>query len=288
MLKVSLTHDVDRTEKTYQFFTHALRALQKGDMRSAGYHMGSWKRRKQVYWNFEDIMEIEDRFGARSTFFFLLESYPFNLFKPKSWKLSLGRYDIHEKRIAEIIQQLDATGWEIGLHGSWASYNSLELLKQEKKILEAIVGHPIKGIRQHYLNWNENTWHLQKQAGFQYDTTWGFTRKTGYRDNKVKPFAPFNDHFTVFPMAIMDSCYMNTPDKRGELRKLIQVTRDNDAILVINWHSNNYNEKDFPGYRKAYIEIIEACKAEDARFGKLEEFYEEMMEERKSDKALRR
>lgn len=86
-------------------------------------------------------------------------------------------------------------------------------------------------------------------------------------------------------MAIMDSCYMNTPDRLGELRKLIQITHDNDAILVINWHSNNYNEKDFPGYRKAYIEIIEACKAEDARFGTLGEFYMEMM---KSERAIRR
>ena len=288
MLKVSLTHDVDRTEKTYQYLTHTLKALRKGDMRTASYHLGSLNRRKQVYWNFEDIMEIEDRFDARSTFYFLLESFPFSLLKPKSWKLALGRYDIHEERITELIHQLIAGGWEIGLHGSWASYNSPELLKKEKQMLEDVAGQQVKGIRQHYLNWNEDTWQLQKQAGFLYDTTWGYTRKIGYRENKVKPFAPFNDHFKVFPMAIMDSCYMNTPDRLRELYKLIQLTRDNDAVLVINWHSNNYNEKDFPGYREAYIEIIEACKAEGARFGTLEEFYEEMMEERKGDKALRR
>lgn len=273
MLKVSLSHDVDRTQKTYQYLTHTLRALRKGDMRKAGYHLGSWNERKQVYWNFEDIMEIEDRFGARSTFFFLLESYPLHWLKTKSWKLALGRYDIHEKRIQDIIQKLDSNGWEIGLHGSYASYNNLELLKKEKETLEAVVGHSIKGIRQHYLNWNDKTWQLQKQAGFQYDTTWGFTRKIGYRENKIKPFAPFNDHFMVFPMAIMDSCYMNTPDRLRELHKLIQMTRDNDAILVINWHNNNYNEKDFPGYRKAYIEVIEACKAEGGRFGTLGEFF---------------
>ena len=277
MLKVSLTHDVDRTVKTYQYFTHTLRSIKKGALGKAIYHMTSWNKRNQVYWNFEDIMEIESHYGAKSTFYFLLESFPIRFFQPKSWKLSLGRYDIHEKRISEIIQKLDANSWEIGLHGSWASFNNLEMLKKEKEILESVVGHPIKGIRQHYLNWNENTWQLQKHAGFQYDTTWGFTRKIGYRDNKVRPFAPFNDHFKVFPMAVMDSCYMNTPERLRELHKLIQITRDNDAILVINWHSNNYNEKDFPGYRKAYIEIIEECKLQGARFETLNGFYQELI-----------
>ena len=31
MLKVAITHDVDRTQKTYQFITHSLKALSNLD-----------------------------------------------------------------------------------------------------------------------------------------------------------------------------------------------------------------------------------------------------------------
>ena len=273
MLKVSLTHDVDRTVKTYQYFTHTLRAIKKGALRKAIYHMTSWSKRNQVYWNFEDIMEIEDSFGIRSSFFFLIESFPFRLWQPKSWKLSLGRYKIDEPRIAEVIKKLDEGGWEVGLHGSWASYNNLELLIKEKTKLDDILGKGVIGIRQHYLNMHGDTWLLQKQAGFLYDSTWGYTTRVGFKDNKIKPFAPFNDNFIVYPMAIMDSCYMGSNERKKLLIDLIEETIKNNAILVINWHSNNYNTKDYPGYRDAYIDIIKTCISYSAVFNTLSGFY---------------
>jgi peptidoglycan/xylan/chitin deacetylase (PgdA/CDA1 family) len=276
-LKVALTHDVDRTQKSYQYLTHFAKALKRGNWEAAWYHATTWSNRNEVYWNFEDIMEIEDHYGARSTFFFLLESYPLLLWYPKSWKLSLGRYDINAPRISGIIKTLNEGGWEIGLHGSWASFKSLELLAKEKHTLEAVLGHPVNGIRQHYLNINENTWQLQKKAGFLYDSTWGFTTKMGFREGKVKPFAPFKDYFIVYPMAIMDSCYMGSYERQKYLHCLIDKAIKNSAILVINWHSNNYNPMDYPGYRDAYIEIIKICKTYGAVFNTLTGFYEEKL-----------
>lgn len=275
-LKVALTHDVDRITKSYQCITHGLKSLTKGNVAGALYHLSSWKRRHDLYWNFEDILDIENRYGVKSTFFFLSESLPMCIFRPKTWKLALGRYYIREPRVVDIVHKLDSAGWEIGLHGSWLSYNNLELLKNEKQNLEVVLSHPIIGIRQHYLNLNENTWKLQKQVGFLYDCTWGYNRNIGFRDNRIKPFAPFDDHFRVIPMAVMDSCYMATPNRRNELQNLIRITRNNDSILVINWHSNNFNSKDFPGYKNAYLEIIDECKLEGARFMTLGEYYSQI------------
>lgn len=271
-LKVALTHDVDRTTKSHQYITHLLRGLKKRDLTAACYHATTWHKRREVYWNFEDILDIETHYGVKSTFFFLIESFPFRLLSPSTWKLSLGRYDIHEERIKRMIQHLDGNGWEIGLHGSYNSYNNIDLLKKEKQILETIVGHPIKGIRQHYLNLNENTWQLQKQAGFQYDSSWGFARKIGFKDNKIKPFNPLNDHFTVFPLAVMDSCYMHTNDRKKRLREIIEHCINNQAVLVINWHSNKFHEKEFPGWKNAYIETIKICKEYKTKFNTLINF----------------
>jgi peptidoglycan/xylan/chitin deacetylase (PgdA/CDA1 family) len=272
MLKVSLTHDVDRTTKSYQYITHLLRALKKGDLSAVRYHATTWHKRHEVYWNFEDILDIENQYGVKSTFFFLIESFPFLFFRPSTWKLSLGRYDIQDGRIQQMIQYLDRNGWEIGLHGSYASYNNLELLKKEKVLLESIVEHPVKGIRQHYLNLNTQTWCLQQQAGFHYDSSWGYTRDIGFKENKISPFYPLNDHFTVFPLAIMDSCYMNTPDRTRKLQEVIRSCIDHDAVLVINWHSNNYHEKEFPGWRDAYKEVIKISTDNGANIQLLKNF----------------
>ena len=274
MLKVALTHDIDRTVKTYQYFTHSMGALKIRDFRSAWYHATSWHRRKEVYWNFQEIMDIESRYGATSTFFFLIESYPFTLLKPSSWKLALGRYNIHEKRIMDVIHFLDKNGWEVGLHGSYRSYNNLHLLQSEKYLLEEILGHSAAGCRQHYLNWNENTWGLQQRAGFKYDASWGFTRQIGFKGNKIKPFFPLNNHFAIFPLAIMDLCYMRTSNRREVLEKLIDEVVENDAILVINWHNNYFNHREYPGWKDAYVEVIETCQEYGAIFQTLEKFYQ--------------
>lgn len=272
-LKVALTHDVDRTKKTYQHFTHLIKALGKLDFKNALYQITSFNESNQVYWNFDEILEIENEFNIKSTFFFLIESIPFNLFRISNWKLSLGRFDINEPRIISMINYLDENGWEVSLHGSYRSFNDLNLLNKEKSILENILKHPVIGIRQHYLNLNENTWAFQKQAGFLYDSSWGYNTKIGFKDNRVRLFNPFSDNFVVFPLAVMDFCYMNTPDRKKVLMELIKKCKEEDSILVVNWHNNNFDPHDFPGFRNSYKELIEICVDEDAEFNTLSFFY---------------
>jgi hypothetical protein len=132
-LKVALTHDIDRTVKTYQYITHFLKALKNLDLSRAIYQIPSYKQREKVYWNFDEIIDIENKYGVKSTFFFLIETIPFEFFNISNWKLSLGRYDIKEPRIVDIIHYLDKNGWEIGLHGSFRSFNDLNLLETEKR-----------------------------------------------------------------------------------------------------------------------------------------------------------
>jgi hypothetical protein len=43
------------------------------------------------YWGFDEVIDIETKYGAKFTFYFLNETFPFNLFKPSNWKLSLGK-----------------------------------------------------------------------------------------------------------------------------------------------------------------------------------------------------
>jgi peptidoglycan/xylan/chitin deacetylase (PgdA/CDA1 family) len=283
MLNAALTHDVDRIAKSYQYGTHLLRNLKKFNSTGIKRQFQSFFK-KDTYWNFEDIMDIEDKYKVKSTFFFLNETINFNPFKPSNWPLSLGRFDVRIPRVMEMIRLLDNQNWEIAVQGSYLSYRDQSLLKQEKKILEEIVGHEILGVRQHYLNVDDNTWNLQRNVGFKYDSSFGYSDKVGFINSKFKPFFPLNDHFVVFPLVIMDGPFMNLGNEKWHFfDKIIEDTQNNDALLVIDWHSNNFSEYDFPGYRETFIEIIQRLIDQGSRFYTLGGYYYKNIESKLND-----
>jgi len=227
-----------------------------------------WK--EEPYWNFERIMEIENKYGVKSTFFFLHETKSIDLLQPKNWALSLGRYNFfHDEKISEIIQRLHDNGWEIGLHGSYDSYKNKDMLAQEKKLLEDVVGDEIVGIRQHYLNLEiPQTWKIQEEVGFKYDASFGSNYEIGFREGKYLPFHPFNDSFLVIPLTIMDSALFRNSKSIEEAwvkcEDLINQAEKRGALLTVVWHQRVFNEKEFPGWSKVYKKVIQECIRRDA------------------------
>jgi peptidoglycan/xylan/chitin deacetylase (PgdA/CDA1 family) len=221
----------------------------------------------------KDVMDIEEKLGVKSTFFFLQESIPFNLFRLSNWPLSLGYYNLNDPRLKRVYPQLLSGGWEIGLHGSYLSYDNFYLLVKEKELLEDAIGSTVFGIRQHFLNLSDETWDIQAKAGFKYDASWGYTRAIGFRDNEYKEFKPIeNSNFKVIPLALMDFCVMQTKEYIPKVIDTIEECIDNDGILVLNWHQRTFNDFEFPGYRKAYEDIIKLCRNYDASFFTLNDY----------------
>lgn len=208
-------------------------------------------------------MNIEEKFGVRSTFFFLNESKRTNIFRPSTFKLTLGNYSIHDPRIVKIIRQLDALGWEIAVHGSYDSYDDPDMLKKEKTTLESILSKPIIGVRQHYLRLKiPNTWAYQKKAGFLYDSSYGYTDRVGHREGRHIPFAPDNDNFIVLPLTIMDGPLFSNfslEDAWKRCNALIEDAENNNSLLNILWHNNRFNDDEFPGQTKVFEKIISEC-----------------------------
>lgn len=274
MLKVALTHDVDRTKKSYQYFTGVLKSLKKGRFSDALYHMK--KPAEEPYWNFYKIAELEDSYKTRSTFFMLDESIRFKITQPKTFALAMGRYNLFEPKIQEAVRYLDANGWEIGLHGSYNSYKDKELLGREKKRLESIIGHPVIGTRQHYLNLDQNTWKIQEELGFKYDSTWGYNDGIGFKEGRRKAFFPNNSKFVVYPMPIMDICFMKTSNRWERYKEILDEAEENDAIVVVNFHHRVYNEKEYPGFRSAYCRIIETALERKGEVSSLGHFFNQL------------
>jgi peptidoglycan/xylan/chitin deacetylase (PgdA/CDA1 family) len=257
---ICLTHDVDRVRKTYQYLTHDLR---KGRIRNL---RQLWSK-VDPYWNFGRIRALEDRFGVRSTWFFLEESIPFELLRPSRWKLSLGRYSVRERSVAREMRALDRDGWEVGLHGSYRSYQNLDLLKLEKEAIEGALGKPVDGVRQHYLNLEvPGTWRLHRAAGLLYDASFGYRRGLGWRQDRLNVFKDAASGMVVLPLAVMESNLFS--EAGGDMERAWQVALDlidqaeaRGALFTVLWHPHVFSDADFPGYGMIYERIIrEGCR----------------------------
>lgn len=265
-----LTHDVDRPYKTYQWLWEAVR---EG---SAGALVGLLRGRNP-YWQFERVRDLEAELGVRSAFYFLNEPHLLlekplgTLLHHDEWLEHLGRYDITDDAIANVIRELDADGWEVGLHGSYDSSTNRSRLADEKRELESVIGHGIDGVRQHHLKLDvPTTWRHHQEIGLRYDTSLGWSHRYGF-DYGYRPIKPFGDGFVVLPLTLME---VSLPDPHGRFddaldvcRRLLEEAARERAVMTILWHVRYFSEKDFPGYGRLYRRVVELALEMDAWVG---------------------
>lgn len=264
-----LSHDVDRVYKTYQYIYEAVTRLDPDPIRGI-FSM------KNPYWQFERIMDVESSRGVRSSFNVLVEKrlseqpWPMRLRK-KGWQLFAGRYDVRTPEIASTLRVLDRNGWEIGLHGSYTSSEDPNRFAYEKDRIEAEIETEILGNRQHYWRLSRpETWRDLRAAGIKYDTSLGDSAELDSRHGYAL-LRPFEDEFVVFPWSVMDAAVMDSGDSMAAVKetcdRLLERTRDECGVLVLNWHQNVFNMRDYPGWTEIYAYLIERAQEMGAWVG---------------------
>ncbi len=261
---VCLTHDIDviYPEKLYPIIGTA-KALAQGDLTGAVKTPFSRVNKKwNPCWNFKEIMELEAKYNAKSSFYFLA--------------LHPGEKDFNYK-IEELETELPFIsdhGWEVGLHGGHESYKSLEDIKEKKQRIEKVFGKKIIGYRNHYLRFEvPDTWELLNQAGFKYDTTFGYPDCAGFRNGMCHPFRPYNLNtgkqidILEIPLIIMDRTllrdYMRLDVKKAwELVKsLIDKVEKCNGVVTVLWHNNTSMEGKNLEYYEKFLKYVYEKKA---------------------------
>jgi len=270
---ICLTHDVDELHKTYQYVTNLIRNIKKGDIMGLKREFLSFLRKirgEEPYWTFENIMKLEQKLGVKSTFFFLNEQGKVRLLDRSTWRHYGRRYDITDKNVAEMIRTLHSEGWEIGLHGSFYSYKDLNKLREEKEMLESILGAKVEGIRQHNLNLEiPQTWQIHEKLGFEYDSTLGFNDRVGFRWGICYPFHPVDGEgrplkLLEIPLAIEDIALFRYDNPWAVCMKMIEEVERKGGVLTVLWHHSVFNELEFPGWAEIYEKLIRVCKEKGA------------------------
>ena len=223
--------------------------------------MKQCRSKKIPLWNFDQILKIEQKYQAKSTFFFLALDHGNNDF----------RYNIEDLQ-GEIGNIQDNNG-EIGLHGSLEAYKNIELLRSEKTRLERITGHPVSGYRNHYLKFSiPQTWNLLCQAGFRYDTTMGFADCIGFRNGMCHPFTLFDLQqnkkidLVEIPLVIMDQSLFH-PFMRLDMSTAWNITKEMidkvekaKGVMTILWHNQDMTGENCRFYEK----ILDYCSKKNA------------------------
>jgi peptidoglycan/xylan/chitin deacetylase (PgdA/CDA1 family) len=268
-----LTHDIDRPFKTYQWLHEAVRDRDPDALRR-------WNAGENPFWQFETIRRLEADLGVRSSFYALqtprLRAGPASrLTDPKRLLDAVGRYEFADERIGPMLRNLDADGWEIGLHGSYESAVDPARLREEKRLLEETLGHEVGGCRQHYLRLADPptaTWRAQRDAGLVYDASPGSSSTVGF-DHGDRPFRPFDDDFLVFPLTAMEVALPENEDDRWRVcERLLREADDRNAVATVLWHPR-YFAPEFPGYRETYRRLIERAQEMGAWIGPVGDAY---------------
>ena len=168
-----------------------------------------------------------------------------------------ARYDIRDKRIIPIIENILNRGHEVGVHpGKTTFHNKKEFATQVNRLREIVP--QIKGGRQHYLLYDPTeTLRWWDEKGLKYDAGLGFSKRIGFRCGCCYPFPVWDCvnrkklNIIEHPLIFMDSAYIwnhNDQEIKNTFYEVLSQTRKYSGEFVFLWHSNiprNMHHKDY-------------------------------------------
>ncbi|QOJ79305.1 hypothetical protein IG193_02240 [Infirmifilum lucidum] len=212
---VVLTHDVDYSRRG-PGLDHILRRRERFE---------EWVVERVLregfnpYFGVPRVVEVEEGFGVRSTFFFR------------------AFYDDGEtvEGYAGVIRDLLGRGWSVGLH-----YNDPGRVGEEKAFMEGVLGFRVEGTRGHFLRVADFS--VLRELGVKFDSSVVYSR--GGCDARNAGF--FDAGGVVeFPVTFMDA-YMFTYDGMSEERvtsfivSCVEKLREGGVKLAtILWHDSS-------------------------------------------------
>lgn len=273
-------------------------------------NLGDWKeisfnlvklalRRKSVYWfmfqsgirtrrnqatnphySFFKWHEWLSERGLRSTFYFFIQprGVPRAL---HDCRTSIDNQDMDYSALIQLLSE----NYEIGLHASIRSKESVQSLSDAKQWLESHLNTVVEGVRHHYLStdWYSPsiTWSKQASAGFAYDTSCAYRDTGGFRAGTCFPFRTYDcDNDTPIDMFEIPFCLMDShlaelkgglydPDELGiETSTAIAMLNDvkrRNGIVHLDWHQESFWDLGTSaGYRERLALILDALSPDSS------------------------
>lgn len=196
------------------------------------------------FWQpFEDYARAEQ--GRSSTFFLIPFKGQAGVGPDGATRaLRAAPYSIRE--IRRDIEASSGPRTEFAVHGIDA-WRDADAGRAELKELTAVTGQEKPGIRMHWLYFSDHSPRQLEDAGFAYDSTWGYNDAVGYRAGTSQVFRlAGTESLLELPLTIMDSALFYTgrmgldrQEAMQRCRGIVQQARRFGGALVINWHDRS-------------------------------------------------
>jgi hypothetical protein len=263
-MAVCLTHDIDLCESAW--IQGSFRELLKGNI-FAPLKLSLAKLFKNDAWfNFNEIVEIEKKFNANSSFFFLP-------FKGKKKGIPNADYNISKPKFRNVFRMIRENGSEIAIHGSIGTSTDSDLLKSEK----SKIGVEVIGNRYHFLMYDPySSPFILSESDLSYDSTLGFAEVIGFRNSYCLPFYLYDiknnrsTNIIEIPLNVMDVSfgekYMGITKDEALIKMcdLVNTIEKFNGCFTLLWHNTYFSEYKFTGWNNIYCKILEYCAGKNA------------------------
>jgi peptidoglycan/xylan/chitin deacetylase (PgdA/CDA1 family) len=268
-----LSHDIDQIHDRELFrvladLNHIRRMVVQGEKGSVSLALRRVVRAliapKPAKQDFQTILEIEARYGFRSTFFILHDPY---------WSRNGPRYRLECRELRQIVGLIRMAGGEIGLHGGFSRFNRSDLYRDSREALRRACGVEPVGIRNHLLRFSyPETWLAQEAAGFRYDATFGMADRPGPIDGRTGPFFPVDPatgralDIVALPLTVMDVTLFRNLGLEGAAAleaawNAIDPVIHAGGLVTLLWHNNYFNEPEYRDWQWTYEQLLERLAA---------------------------
>ncbi|HEX8552987.1 MAG TPA: polysaccharide deacetylase family protein [Abditibacteriaceae bacterium] len=214
------------------------------------------------YNTFSFLMDCSERHGIKSAFYFLAGNSAGDID---------ANYTLDEPWLKDCWRDIHGRGHEIGLHPSYNTFRSLEIMQKEwatmRRAAENVgITQDIWGGRQHYLRWsNPETWQNWEDVGLDYDSTLTFAEQAGFRCGTCYEYPVFNLHtrralkLRERPLVVMDGtllhyCRFSHNQALETIDSLSATCRRFQGDFSLLWHNNLVSSRP---QKKFYSEIIQ-------------------------------
>ena len=214
---------------------------------------------KDPFDTFDYLMDISEKVGVKSYFFFM----------GKGTSKFDNMYKSSDKFVKNLIKKIKQRGHYIGIHPTYNAYNDFEQIKKEKQELQINLDTQITFGREHFLRFEvPTTWQIWDDNDLVWDSTLSFADKEGFRSGVCYPYSVFNIltrkklKLKERPLIVMEGSFVtyqpniNPKDMEEKINYLINKVKKYNGEFVFLWHNSSFNAAQWIKYQDIYERVI--------------------------------